>query len=224
MRLVVFDCDGTLVDSQHAICAAMEHAFNMLQLPIPTRSDILNVVGLSLPQAFATLAAGHPATIHAALAEHYRSDFPAKRQQALQHDTLYPGVGDVVTALSRRDNVLLGIATGKSKRGVARLLDREGWRRHFVTIQTADDNLSKPDPSMILRAMAETGADPSSTLMIGDTSYDMEMARSAEVGAIGVSWGYHTAERLLAAGAHAVVGTSEALLQAIDAHFCTSVE
>jgi phosphoglycolate phosphatase len=224
MRLVVFDCDGTLVDSQNAICAAMEHAFNALQLPIPTRSDILNVVGLSLPQAFAALAAGHPVTIHAALAEQYRSDFPAKRQQALMHDALYPGIGDVVTALSRRDNVLLGIATGKSKRGVARLLDREGWRRHFVTVQTADDNPSKPDPSMILRAMAQTGADPSSTLMIGDTSYDMEMACSAGVGAIGVTWGYHTAERLLAAGAHAVVGTSEALLDAIDAHFGATVE
>jgi phosphoglycolate phosphatase len=224
MRLVIFDCDGTLVDSQNAICAAMEHAFNMLQLPIPTRSDILNVVGLSLPQAFAALAAGHPVTIQAALAEHYRSDFPAKRQQALLHDPLYPGVGDVVTALSRRDNVLLGIATGKSKRGVARLLDREGWRHHFVTVQTADDNPSKPDPSMILRAVAETGAEPSATLMIGDTSYDMEMARSAGVGALGVTWGYHPAERLFAAGAHAVVGTSEALLEAIHAHFGATVE
>ena len=224
MRLVIFDCDGTLVDSQHAICAAMEHAFSMLQLPLPTRADILDVVGLSLPQAFAVLAAGHPVQVQAALAEYYRSDFPAKRQLATLHDPLYPGIDRVIADLSRRDNVLLGIATGKSKRGVARLLDREGWQPHFVTIQTADDNPSKPDPSMILRAMAETGAGPSSTLMIGDTSYDMEMARSAGVAAIGVSWGYHTAERLLAAGAHAVTGTSEALLQAVDAHFCASVE
>ena len=224
MNLVIFDCDGTLVDSQNAICAAMEHAFNMLQLPIPARTDILSVVGLSLPQAFAVLASSHPVAIQAALAEYYRSDFPGKRQLATLHDPLFPGIGQVVAALSRRDNVLLGIATGKSKRGVARLLDREDWQPHFATIQTADDNPSKPDPSMIVRAMVETGADPNSTLMIGDTSYDMEMARRAGAAAIGVTWGYHPAERLLAAGANAVVDTSETLLEAIDAHFGARVE
>ena len=154
------------------------------------------MVGLSLPQAFAVLAPQHPLSVQAELAEHYRSDFPGKRQQPALHDPLYPGIAEVVAALAGRDDMLLGIATGKSQRGVARLLEREGWQGHFVTIQTADENPSKPDPSMILSAMAQTGVEPHATLMIGDTTYDIEMARNAGVGAIGVAWGYHAPERL----------------------------
>ena len=217
MKLVIFDCDGTLVDSQHAICAAMEHAFTMLELPAPSRSEILGVVGLSLPQTFEVLAAQQPISVQSALAEHYRSDFPSKRQQTAMHDPLYAGIGEVVAALVRRDDVLLGIATGKSRRGVARLLDREGWQGHFITIQTADDHPSKPHPSMILRAMAEAGVEPGSTVMIGDTTYDIEMGRSAGVGAVGVDWGYHEPERLRLAGAHAVVTSCDFLIAAIDA-------
>ncbi len=217
MKLIIFDCDGTLVDSQHAICASMEHAFTMLALPPPSRADILGVVGLSLPQAFAVLAPQHPLSVQAELAEHYRTDFPGKRQLPALHDPLYPGIAEVVADLARRDDTLLGIATGKSQRGVARLLNREGWQGHFVTIQTADENPSKPDPAMILNAMAQTGADPASALMIGDTTYDIEMARNAGVAAIGVGWGYHEPARLQLAGADVVVATTEALAAAIDA-------
>lgn len=216
-RLIIFDCDGTLVDSQHAICAAMEHAFATLGLPAPSRAEILGVVGLSLPQTFAVLAGQQSLSVQSALVEAYRSDFPSKRQQAALHDPLYPGIGGVVAALARRDDILLGIATGKSRRGVARLLDREGWQRHFITIQTADGHPSKPHPSMILRAMAETDVEPGSTLMVGDTTYDIEMACNAGVGAIGVGWGYHEPQRLKLAGAHAVVATSDALIATIDA-------
>jgi phosphoglycolate phosphatase len=217
MKLVIFDCDGTLVDSQHAICAAMEYAFTTLALPAPSRADILGVVGLSLPQTFQVLAAEHPLSVQTELAEHYRTDFPGKRQQPALHDPLYPGISEVVAKLARRDDVLLAIATGKSQRGVARLLDREGWQGHFVSIQTADENPSKPDPAMILNAMAQTGADPAATLMIGDTTYDIEMARNAGVGAMGVAWGYHAPARLQHAGADIVVATTEALVAAIDA-------
>jgi len=217
MKLVIFDCDGTLVDSQHAICAAMEHAFSTLGLPAPSRRDMLGVVGLSLPQVFAVLAAEQPATVQAELIRLYRADFPGKREGAPAHDPLYGGVGEAVTALARRDDMVLGIATGKSRRGVARLLDREGWHGHFLTIQTADDHPSKPHPSMILRAMSEAGAEPATTLMIGDTTYDIEMACNAKVGAVGVGWGYHEGERLVQAGAHAVVETAETLIATIDA-------
>ncbi len=216
MKLIIFDCDGTLVDSQHAICAAMEYAFLSQALPAPSRADILGVVGLSLPQTFQVLAADQPLQVQAALADAYRFDFPGKRALPAMHDPLYPGIGDVVAALAGREEVVLGIATGKSRRGVARLLDREGWHGHFVTIQTADDNPSKPHPEMILRAMAETGAEPDATLMIGDTSYDIAMARSAGVHALGVTWGYHAPERLTDAGAHALAQSPGVLLTAVD--------
>ena len=217
MKLVIFDCDGTLVDSQHAICAAMEHAFATLDLPTPSRREMLGVVGLSLPQLFAVLAGEQPQNVQAELIRLYRADFPGKREGTLAHDPLYAGVGEAVKTLARREDIILGIATGKSRRGVARILEREGWHGHFLTIQTADDHPSKPHPSMILRAMTEAGAAPASTLMVGDTTYDIEMARNAKVGAVGVGWGYHEPERLVLAGAHAVVTTSDVLIATIDA-------
>jgi phosphoglycolate phosphatase len=217
MKLVIFDCDGTLVDSQHAICAAMEFAFASLELPAPARADILGVVGLSLPQTFQVLAGQHPLAVQSALAEAYRTGFPGRHTLPAMHDPLYPGIGEAVTALAGRDDVLLGIATGKSRRGVARLLEREGWHGAFVTIQTADDNPSKPHPEMIRRAMAETGADAGSTLMIGDTTYDIEMGLAAGVQALGVAWGYHAPERLIGAGAHAMAEAPDRLLAAVDA-------
>jgi phosphoglycolate phosphatase len=217
MKLIIFDCDGTLVDSQYAICAAMDYAFTSLGLPVPTRADILGVVGLSLPQTFQVLAGEQPLAVQLALAEAYRTDFPGKRAMPEMRDPLYPGIADVVTALAGRDDTLLGIATGKSRMGVARLFEREGWHGHFVTIQTADDNPSKPHPEMILRGMAETGAEPAGTLMIGDTTYDIEMGLAAGVQALGVTWGYHAPERLVSAGAHAMVEAPDQMLAAVDA-------
>lgn len=216
MRLVIFDCDGTLVDSQHAICAAMAHAFAALGLPVPERREILGVVGLSLPQLFAVLAGDQPVSVQSELARLYRSDFPGKRE-ATAGDPLYAGIAATVKELARREDIALGIATGKSRRGVARIMEREAWHGHFVTIQTADDHPSKPHPSMIRRAMQEAGATPASTVMIGDTTYDIEMARNAAVGAVGVSWGYHEPQRLVLAGAHAIAATSVDLIAAIDA-------
>jgi phosphoglycolate phosphatase len=218
MRLVIFDCDGTLVDSQHVITAAMEHAFRALDLVPPSRLDVLGVVGLSLPQAFAVLAAAHPLSRQVRLAELYRDHFPLVRQAAQASEPLYCGMREVVAALRRGGNIL-GIATGKSKRGVARLLEREGWQADCHTIQTADDHPSKPHPSMILQAMVEAGVRPEATVMVGDTSYDMEMALSARVGAVGVAWGYHAADRLAASGAHAIVRDGADLLAAIEAQF-----
>jgi phosphoglycolate phosphatase len=194
----------------------MNHAFSSLELPPPARRDMLGVVGLSLPQVFAVLAAEHPPSVQAELIRFYRSDYPGKRQDPAAHDPLFAGVGDAVKRLAGRTDVVLGIATGKSRRGVARILDREGWQGHFLTIQTADDHPSKPHPSMILRAMAEVGAEPRSTVMVGDTTYDMEMACSAGVGALGVTWGYHEPERLRLAGAQALVASGEALVAALD--------
>ena len=205
MKLVIFDCDGTLVDSQDAICSAMVHAFAGLGLAAPLRGDVLGVVGLSLPEAFQVLAPAHDETVRGELAERYKSAFPKNAPSAIPRDPLYPGAKLAVETLARRDDIVLGIATGKSKRGVVRLFDQEGWHAHFATIQTADDNPSKPHPGMIETAMREVGIGPEHTVMIGDTTYDIEMGRNAGVATIGVTWGYHEVGMLRNAGAHVIV-------------------
>src|SRR3989304_4980803 len=124
----------------------------------------------------------------------------AARRRPGHREPLFPGVREALHVLSRRDNVLIGMATGKSRRGVDAVLAREGLRPFFATIQTADTHPSKPHPSMILAAMAEAGSEARGTVMIGDTTYDIEMARQAGVGAIGVGWGGHSGPALGAAG------------------------
>lgn len=219
MKLVVLDCDGTLVDSQNGICEAMVHAFSGLGLAPPTRAETLAVVGLSLPEAFAVLAPDHANSTRAALAERYRTAFVDLKRDPAHHEPLFAGVGAAIEAFGGRDDIMLGIATGKSRRGVDRLFEREDWARHFLTVQTADDHPSKPHPAMVLAAMAEAGVGPERTVMVGDTTFDMEMARAAGVGALGVAWGYHPVDALHRAGAHAVIAHCEHLAQEIDAFF-----
>jgi phosphoglycolate phosphatase len=202
-RLAIFDCDGTLVDSQHNIVAAMNDAFVMVQLEPPARTAILSVVGLSLVEAMQKLLPHASTPMHAAMAEHYKQAFWRLRDNGLVDEPLYDGIADLIAALAD-DGWLLGVATGKSDRGLTLCLEHHGLTKAFVTLQTADRHPSKPHPSMIEAAMADAGAGPETTVMIGDTSYDMIMARTAGARALGVGWGYHSASALHAAGAHAV--------------------
>ena len=202
-QLLVFDVDGTIVDSQALIVEAQGRAFAACGLPAPSRERSLSIVGLSLLEAFTVLVG--PAGPVERLADEYRLAFQDLRRDPAWEEPLFPGIADFVAVLSRRDDVILGIATGKSRRGVAHLVERHGWDRVFATIQTADDAPSKPHPGMLLRAMDETGISPDRTTMLGDTTFDMAMGRSAQVRPIGVSWGYHPVEALREAGADAVV-------------------
>lgn len=205
MRLLIFDCDGTIVDSQAGIVLSMDHAFRSLGLTPPPRAATLSVVGLSLPEAFSVLAPDVDPDMRRALAERYKSAFRDLDRDPSECEVLFPGCKETIRALRENDDVVLGIATGKSRRGVDRLMEREGWHGHFATIQTADDHPSKPNPSMITTAMAETGAECHETIMIGDTTYDIEMACAAGVGALGVTWGYHHRDELVDAGAHLII-------------------
>ena len=202
-RLALFDCDGTLVDSQHTIAQAMEEAFAAAGLPPPTREATRRVVGLSLVEAMQQLAPDLAPDHHVALAEAYKKAFQAMRQRGHVDEPLFDGIAELLDALEA-DGWLLGVATGKSDRGLALCLSCHDLADRFVTLQTADRHPSKPDPSMALAAMAEARAAPEKTLMIGDTSYDMAMGRAAGVTAVGVAWGYHPAAELWQAGAHHV--------------------
>ena len=206
VRLVVFDCDGTLVDSQNGIVAAMTGAFEALGLPVPARGRILSIVGLSLHEAIARLAAPGDVGAVPELVRHYKAGFFALRADADHAEPLYDGVAAAIERLAAHDDIRLGIATGKSRRGVTRLLDRHGLAGRFATIQTADDAPSKPHPAMLHQAMRATGAEPGATVMIGDTTFDMEMAHNARAHGIGVGWGYHPGDTLRMAGAASVLG------------------
>jgi len=202
--------DGTLIDSEHNIVAAMTEAWAHMELGVPDPADVRRIIGLSLVEACQVLLPWAPGNLHRAVAESYKEAFRALRLLPEREEPLFPGVR---AALEEMETAgwLLGLATGKSRRGVQSMLDSHDLQGRFVTIQTADDNPGKPNPGMLLRAAAETGVDVSRMVMIGDTAYDMQMARSAKVAGLGVSWGYHGLEELHEAGAALVVDSFENL-------------
>jgi phosphoglycolate phosphatase len=200
LRLAIFDCDGTLVDSQANICLAMEECFARADLPAPPREAARRVVGLSLVEAMAAMLPDAGSALHRALAEDYKAAFQRLRGRGLVEEPLYDGVAALLDALEA-DGWLLGVATGKSDRGLKLCLEHHGLARRFVTLQTADRHPSKPHPAMVAAALAETGADAAGSMMIGDTSFDMAMAKAAGVRAVGAAWGYHGRQELIAAGA-----------------------
>lgn len=202
-RLVVLDCDGTLVDSQYRIIACMNNAFAAFDLRLPEAADVRGVVGLSLEEAIGRLLPSASDLI-APLAAAYRREFRALREQSPEPEPLYDGAAEAIRSLDAA-GFLLGVATGKSRRGLDAVLAAHGLASYFVTLQTADLHPGKPDPAMLRQAMAEAGAEAASTVMVGDTTFDMEMARRAGASAIGVGWGYHPPAALSPAGASTVI-------------------
>lgn len=210
-KLAVFDCDGTLVDSQANICRAMEEAFLLADIPAPPRTAIRRIVGLSLVEALAALLPQADAALHRRMAADYKDAFFRLRTSgAMAEEPLFEGIATVLATLAA-DGWLLGVATGKSDRGLAHILGHHGLAERFVTLQTADRHPSKPDPAMLVAAMAEAGAEPGMTAMIGDTSFDMAMAKAAGARAVGVAWGYHDVHELVEAGADVVADRVAAL-------------
>ncbi len=212
--LIIFDVDGTLVDSQNLIYAAQCATFEAHGLPVPSREKVLSLVGLSLTPTFEALV-GKDGPV-AELDATYRKLFNQVLSDPAHHEPLFPAVTQTLESLAAHPDVTLGVATGKSVRGIMRVIEQHGWTGLFSTIQTADTHPSKPHPSMLEAAIAETGIDKSRCFFVGDTSYDMSMAVSAGITGIGVDWGYHPVESLREAGASRIISAMQDLLNLQD--------
>jgi len=215
LRLVVFDLDGTLVDSLATIQSAMAGAATRHDLAAPDPTRVRDVIGLPLREAIGGIFDMVPEETWDALAEAYKEAFWEITAAGGQGDPLFPGALDCLEALDGA-GFLLGIATGKGRRGLDAVLHHHGLHTRFVTLQSSDDGPGKPHPAMLQRAMAEAGADAAATVMIGDTTFDMEMAKAAGVAAIGVSWGYHAESGLRDVGADHIATDFAELPPAID--------
>jgi phosphoglycolate phosphatase len=211
LPLIVFDMDGTLIDTHGLIAEHMATAFSGNGLPEPTPADVRQIIGLSLPVAIARLAKSDDAPFLDRLVESYRTAYRESLEHNSDREPLFPGAREALDRLRNSPATLLGIATGKGLAGVHRILGNHALAAHFVTLQTPDHNPSKPDPSMLLRAMAETGMGPNETIMVGDTVFDIELAVNAGCQSVGVTWGYHDPADLLRAGAGAMIDSYDEL-------------
>ena len=211
MKLALFDVDGTLMDSQAMILASLTAAFTAEGLPLPSRPEMLGIVGLSLVKAMSVLRPDDEAQRHERLAEAYKQAFWSYRANKSYPEMPFDGALDLLRRLQKRGDVLIGVATGKAQRGVRHIIDQFGLEGVFATIQTSDDAPSKPHPGMILQAMTECEAAPEDTVMIGDAVFDIDMAHAAGVRAIAVSWGFQPRLQLERARPHAIVNTFKEL-------------
>ena len=211
-RLAIFDCDGTLVDGQADVCWAMEQAYAKAGLPSPDTNLVRRMVGLSLPVAVRALNPEISDDTVSAVTEFFKSSFRARREEGLIEEPLYDGIADLLHRL-HDGGWQLAVATGKSDRGLSACLATHGLTDLFVSLQTADRHPSKPHPAMLEAALFEAGVQPVDAVMIGDTSFDMQMAEAARVRPLGVAWGYHDAQELTESGA-AMVADSVADLRA----------
>lgn len=213
--LIVFDFDGTLVDSQHGIGHCMTAAFEGHGLAAPEMTRIRGVVGLALEVAISELLPLAERRHVPAVAQRYREAAAVLRGSATFHEPLFEGARETLCALDRPE-LCLGIATGKNLRGLQFSLEYHDLKEHFLTLQTPDIAPSKPHPAMVLQAMAACGSAPEETVVVGDTSFDMEMARAAGATAVGVAWGYHPEDRLYAAGAQSVINDFKELIPTLQ--------
>ena len=215
MQLIIFDCDGTLVDSQYRIVGRMTAAFKGLGYAAPNPGKIRELIGLSLEETIQRLLPDSNAIVVDHLAAAYQEQFIEHHEPDGSLEPLFPHAEKTLRKLHSR-GYLLGVATGKSQHGLEAILEGHKLRDIFSTLQTADGHPGKPHPSMLHQAMTVTGVEATDTLMLGDTSFDMEMAVNAGVHPVGVVWGYHCADALRVAGARTVLGNYCDLLPCVE--------
>lgn len=206
MKLVLFDCDGTLVDSVGLIHEVMARTFVHFGYDRPDVSLTKSIIGLTLDIAIARMQ-GKPHVDGEAVAmtAHYKAIFGDTRSEAGFQEPLFDGITAMIETLGKSENLLMGAVTGKSRRGLDLIMDTHGFRQHFIVSRTADDCPSKPHPAMVTECCSQTGIVSADTIVIGDAIYDMQMAKAAGAKAIGVAWGYASVDDLWKAGADAIV-------------------
>lgn len=214
MRLIIFDMDGTLVDTVGLIVETMTDAFTSAGETPPDELAIRGISGITLPEAIGMLAPGFDEKRHGAVVDSYRRHY--RGRAGLEREPLFKGAVEAIDRLRVQPGTILAIATGKGYQSATALLEAHGIRPHFHSVQTPSHNRGKPDPEMVHTAMAQAGATKAETVMIGDTVHDMRMARAAGVAAIGVAWGYHERDDLRKAGADVVIETFDDLDHTID--------
>jgi len=213
VKLIIFDFDGTLVDSRSLILESHRIVFPEFGMPAPSPAHSLSLVGKSLDVLLAELAGPDAPILDMVRA--YDLLLPRLRADPTFAEIPFDGAGDLLHELSRTPAAVLGLATGHRSDTVAPALQALQWDTFFRTIQAADTAPSKPHPAMLLQALAATGVEAKDAIFIGDTTFDMQMAQTAGLRSIGVSWGYHQAERLLAAGAHGIAQSLDELRTSI---------
>ena len=210
----IFDIDGTLVDSRAMITACMDAAFEGAGFSAPGYEKTRRVIGLSLGAGLKYLAPEADDATHTLILESYRDAFFTMRSDPSLAAPLYDGAAELLASIAA-DGWVLGIATGKSRRGLEAMMAQFGWRSLFAADFCADDGPGKPHPHMVLENIRVAGADPRNTVVIGDSEHDMAMAVAAGVQAIGVTWGFGTRAEMKAVGAKVVVDTMATLGEVI---------
>lgn len=215
MKLALFDCDGTLVDSAAIIHACMERTFEDFGQVRPALDHTKSIIGLTLDIAIARMLGRLVDPEITAMTARYKEHFLLYRQSGAAVEPLYDGLLPLIAALAAREDLVLGVVTGKSRRGLDAILAHHGLTQSFFITRTADDCPSKPHPAMVLECCAASGIEPAQTIVIGDAVYDMQMAVNAGARSIGVSWGYGPVDALRAAGAGHVVDTADEIASLI---------
>jgi len=215
LPLIMFDMDGTLIDTHGLISEHMATAFTGHGLPAPTPTAVRGIIGLSVDLAIGRLAGTDDPVLINRLVDSYRNAYRQSVEKTFDREPLYPGAREALHRLRAQPETLLGVATGKALAGLNRILGNHGLANHFVTLQTPDHNPSKPHPGMLLSAMRETGASPQEVIMVGDSVFDMELAVNAGCKAIGVTWGYCDAGDLRRSGATTLIESYDELDAAV---------